>query len=89
MFLGKTVYFHCASLYPGVKIGTGKLSRKLDEILGGGGGNNVAMDQHSIEGQVVILLVTLGNRNKLCLKGQLGLRTDFALLLKILSFWLL
>lgn len=47
------------------------------------------MDQHSIEGQVVILLVTLGNRNKLCLKGQLGLRTDFALLLKILSFWLL
>ena len=87
MFLGKTVYFHCASLYPGVKIGTGKLSRKLDEILGGG--DNVAMDQHSIEGQVVILLVTLGNRNKLCLKGQLGLRTDFALLLKILSFWLL
>lgn len=54
-----------------------------------GGGDNVAMDQHSIEGQVVILLITLGNRNKLCLKGQLGLRTDFALLLKILSFWLL
>lgn len=44
MFLGKTVYFHCASLYLGVKIGTGKFSRKLDEILGGG---NLAMD-HSI-----------------------------------------
>ena len=92
MFLGKTVYFPSASLYPGVKIGTGKLSRKLDEILAGGGGrggDNLAMDQHSIEGQVVILLVTSGNRNKLCLKGQLGLRTDFALLIKILSFWLL
>ena len=45
MFLAKTVYFHCASLYLGVKIGTGKFSRKLDEILGGGG--NLAMD-HSI-----------------------------------------
>ena len=44
---------------------------------------------HSIEGRIVILLVTSGNRNKLCLKGQLGLRTDFALLIKILSFWLL
>ena len=44
---------------------------------------------HSIEGRIVILLVTSGNRNKLCLKGQLGLGTDFALLIKILSFWLL
>lgn len=86
MFLGKTVYFHRASLYLGVKIGTGKFSRKLDEIWGG---DNLAMDQYSIEGQVVILLVTSGNRNKLCLKGQLGLGTDFALLIKILSFWLL
>ena len=56
---------------------------------GGRGGDNLAMDQHSIEGQVVILLVTSGNRNKLCLKGQLVLGTDFALLIKILSFWLI
>ena len=88
MFLAKTVYFHCASLYLGVKIGTGKFSRKLDEILGGGG-QPCYGPFHSIEGRIVILLVTSGNRNKLCLKGQLGLRTDFALLLKILSFWLL
>ena len=44
MFLGKTVYFHRASLYLGVKIGTGKrcsdiLVSALDSRLRGPGLN--------------------------------------------------
>ena len=34
MLLGKTLYFHRASLQPGVQMGTGEVSRRLDETLG-------------------------------------------------------
>ncbi len=34
VFFGKTLYFHSTSLYPGVKVGTGKLNA----------GGNPAMD---------------------------------------------
>ena len=37
MFLGKTLYCPHASLHPGVLVGTGELSGKPDEMLGGGG----------------------------------------------------
>ena len=37
LFLGKTLYSHSASFHPGVEMGTGELSGKPDEILGGGG----------------------------------------------------
>ena len=38
VFLAKTRYSHSASLYPGVEMGTSKLSGKPDEMLGGSGG---------------------------------------------------
>ena len=37
MFLGKTLYFHSASLHPGVQMGTSKYA-----------GGNPLMDQHPI-----------------------------------------
>ena len=50
MFLGKSLFIHNPSLPdPIVLIGTGKLSEKLDEMLGG---------IPSKRGEVVILLVT-------------------------------
>ena len=45
VFLGKTLYFHSASLYPGVQMGTSKCA-----------GSNPAIDQHPIQGGVAILL---------------------------------
>ena len=45
VFLGKILFSHRASLHPGVQIGTNKYS-----------GGNPAMDQHLIQGAVVILL---------------------------------
>ena len=45
VFLGKTLYSHSASLQPGVQMGTSKYA-----------GGNPAMDQHSIQGGVAILL---------------------------------
>ena len=44
-------------MYPG--LGTGELSGKPDEMQGG----NPVMDQHPIQGGVVILLVALRERN--------------------------
>ena len=35
VFLGKTLYSHSAFLPPGVQMGTGALSGKSDEMLGG------------------------------------------------------
>ena len=59
MFLGKTLYSHSASLQLGVKMGTGEFT---------------AVDWHSIQGGVEILLVTscYGNRDKLRPDGPLG-----------------
>ena len=34
VFLGKTLYYHSASLQPGVKMDIGKLSGKPDKMLG-------------------------------------------------------
>ena len=56
IFLGKIIYFHSTSLYPGVKR-LPALSGKPDEMLGGGGGRgNLMMDWGPIQGVVVILL---------------------------------
>ena len=38
-------------------MGTGVLSGEPDEMVGGGGGN-LGMDWHPIQGRVVVLLVT-------------------------------
>ena len=45
MFLGKTLFFHCASLHPGAKMGTSENA-----------GGNPVMDWHPIQGEVEILL---------------------------------
>ena len=47
MFLGKTLNAHSSSLYTGVKIGTSELSKKTDEILGGGGGRGSDTSSHA------------------------------------------
>ena len=47
MFLGKTLYFHSASLHPGVQMGTNKYAE-----------GNPVMDQHPIQGGVATLLAT-------------------------------
>ena len=49
VFVGKTLYSHSASLYPGVLMGLSNLML----------GNNPAMDYYLIQGEVEILLVTL------------------------------
>ena len=53
VFLGRSLHSHHASLHPDVP-GT-ELSGKPDEMQGG----NPVMDQHPIQGGVVILLVAL------------------------------
>ena len=37
-----------SSLHPGVKMGAGELSGKLDDMFGGEGGGNLAIDWHPI-----------------------------------------
>ena len=71
MVLGKTLSSHNASLQPRVKMGSGKLSGKPDEILEGGGGGNLVMDYHLSH------IMLHGNREKLWLVVPLGLTTDF------------
>ena len=74
VFLGKRLYSHSASLYPGVWMGTGLLSGKADEMQG------VTLRWTSIpsRGGVVILLVASCCRNwdKLRLGESLGSSTD-------------
>ena len=45
VFLGKTLYFHSASLHPGVQMGTSKYA-----------GGNPVMELHPIQGGIAILL---------------------------------
>ena len=72
VFLGKALYFHGASLHPGVQVGTGKFNA----------GGNPAMDKHTIQGEVEILLDTscYRNRDKLRRDGPLGPNVDFTYL---------
>ena len=49
VFLGKTLYSHGASLYPGVEMGTANLMPR----------DNPAIDEHPFHGGVEILLVCL------------------------------
>jgi len=69
LFLGKTLYFHSASLHPGVQTGTGEFSA----------GSNPSMDWHPIRGRVEIYLVASCHGNWLKLKPDrpLGLYEDF------------
>ena len=48
MFLGKKNLILLSSLHPGVKMGAGELSGKLDDMFGGRGGGNLAIDWHPI-----------------------------------------
>ena len=75
MFLGKTLYCPHASLHPGVLVGTGELSGKPDEMLGGGA---VALDWHPIWGGGAVLLVPSchGSRDESHLERLLDLSTD-------------
>ena len=70
-FLGKTLYSHSASLHPGIEMGTGELSVKLDEMLGGLGRREYCNGPASHP----------GNWDKLWLGGPLGLNTDLTLTL--------
>ena len=65
----KALYFHGASLHPGVKMGTGKFNA----------GDNPAMDLHLIQGGVEVLTVASCHRNwdKLQPDGPLGQNADF------------
>ena len=71
MFLGKTLYSHSASLHPGIEMGTGEFSMKLDEMLGGLGRREYCNGPASHP----------GNWDKLWLGGPLGLNTDLTLTL--------
>ena len=53
VFLGKTLYSHSTSLYPGVSVGARKFNA----------GGNFVLDWHPIEQGVEILLVTSCYRN--------------------------
>ena len=77
IFLGKIIYFHSTSLYPGVKR-LPALSGKPDEMLGGGGGN-LMMDWGPIQGVVVILLSSSykGKQYNFWLDIPLGLSVAF------------
>ena len=46
VFLGKKNLILLSSLHPGVKMGAGELSGKLDDLFGGRG--NLAIDWHPI-----------------------------------------
>ena len=54
VFLHKTLYSHSASLHPGVQMGGGKFDP----------GDNPAMDQHPILGEIEIFLVASCFRNR-------------------------
>ena len=73
VFLGKTLYFHGASLHPGVQMGT------AGEFNAGG---NPAMGQHPIQGGVEIFPVASCYRNwdKLRPDGPFGSNADFTYL---------
>ena len=53
----KTLYFHSASIHPGVWMDTGQLSGKSDKMLG----SNLVMDQHSIQGGVVLIILLVAS----------------------------
>lgn len=55
--MGKTLYFHNASLHPELKIGTSKFLVKSGEMPGGGGGN-LRKDWQSGRRRGMKLLVT-------------------------------
>ena len=78
IFLGKIIYFHSTSLYPGVKR-LPALSGKPDEMLGGGGGGNLMLDWGPIQGVVVILLSSSykGKQYNFWLDIPLGLSVAF------------
>ncbi len=71
LFLGKTLYYQSASLHPGVLMGTGEFTA----------GGNPAMDYHSIQEGVEILLVAscYRNRDKLRPDEPLGSTAGFIL----------
>ena len=57
------------------KLGTGELSGRPDEMLGGGGGRrrgNLVMDWHPFQGRVVILLVMSCYKETGMSSGRMG-----------------
>ena len=61
----KTICFDISSPHPGVYMGTSRLSGKSGEMLR----ENLAMDQHPIQGGVVILLIS--SYRSISVSGQL------------------
>ena len=76
MFLGKTLYCPHASLHPGVLVGTGELSGKPDEMLGGGGGGQHWTGILSGGGAVLLVPSCHGSRDESHLERLLGLSAD-------------